>query len=176
MIARLGMSDPTSRARRAARSATCIAVALLAGCATATDSFRWIDHKLFGEADGPAQVAYAGADRTLVYSTPDAGSQVKGVLRLHEEVVRYQSARGFAYVDAEGDLAGWVREQHLVARRPAARPAAAPQPGVAPQHAPSATPPETTEAPSETAPDAEPADESAPAPDEEPEPSVFDPY
>ena len=91
-----------------------------------------------------------------MYGEPDASSPVQGVLTLHEQVTRYQGQAGFAYVEAAGNIRGWVREDQLVTSRPQkAKPA-----------------PEET-----TAPAAEP--EPAPLPDEEPaepEGSVFDPY
>ena len=152
-----------------------LAVALLAGCANTESASRWIDSTLYGAAQGPPQVAYAGVDRVKVYSAPDASSPVQGVLTLHEQITRYQSESGFAYVEAEGNVAGWAREQQLVASRPRAR-------KPTPRPAPSENPPAATEAPpSTTEPSAEPApeEEPPPGPDEEPsepEPSVFDPY
>jgi hypothetical protein len=134
------------------RAAIWLAVALLAGCASTDAASRWVDHTLYGTAQGPPQAAYAGADRVKVYSEPDASAPVQGVLTLHEKVTRYQSEKGFAYVEAEGNVAGWVREQQLAASRaPAQKPAAEPAPEEEPAPEPDAKP-------------------------TEPEPSVFDPY
>ena len=150
------------------RVAFCIALALLAGCAGSGD-LGWIDETLYGtRAVGPAKAAYTGADRVKVYEHPDASSPVQAVLTVHEQVRRYQSQAGFAYVEAEGNVSGWVLEQQLVAKKPGARKPAAPEP----------TPPATAPPSEPTPPSAEPAPEPepSPAPDEEPESSVFDPY
>ena len=137
-----------------ARGLAALALALLAGCASTDSASRWIDFTLYGAAQGPPRTAYAAVDRVEVHGEPEASSPVQGVLTLHERVTRYQSERGFAYVEGEGNLAGWVREQQLVATLPRAP------------------------RPAETEPSAEPAPEQEPppAPDAEPEPSVFDPY
>lgn len=136
------------------RAALCIALALLAGCAGTDSASRWVDETLYGTAKGPPQVAYAGVDRVEVHGEPEASSPVQGVLTFHEKVTRYQSERGFAYVETEGNLAGWVREQQLVATLRARKPATEPNAEPTPEE----EPPE---------PEAEPS---------EPEPSVFDPY
>lgn len=159
--------EPNTRTSLAAL----LTAALLAGCAGASGGWR---EYLFGVATAPQgapQVAYVTTDRTRVYREPDETSRVQGVLTLHEQIERYQSQGGFAYVEAQGDVSGWVREQQLAATRPRVRPA--------PEAAETAIPPP---APGETAAPPEtptPADEPAPAPEPEPvepERSVFDPY
>jgi hypothetical protein len=111
-------------------------------------------------------------DRIRVHSEPDAASAVRGVLTFHEEVRRYQSEGGFAYVEAEGDLWGWVPESQLAERIPkrVERPEAVEPAGGEESPAPEdAAGGETTGE----------AGEEAPAPDAEPtqpERSVFDPY
>jgi hypothetical protein len=148
------------------RAALCLALALLAGCAETSSKLGWVDETLYGSrAAGPAQAAYAGVDRIKVYGEPDTRSPVQGVLTLHEQVTRYQRQSGFAYVEAAGNIRGWVREEQLVASRPQkAKPA---------PETPPAPPMPTAE------PEAEPEPEPAPPPDEKPEDpegSVFDPY
>lgn len=120
-------------------------------------------------------MSYAAVDRIRVHSEPDAASAVRGVLTLHEKVRRYQSEGGFAYVEAEGDIWGWVPESQLAERIPkrAERPEAV-------------EPAEVQPADGEEAPESEDAaagettgGEQAPSPDAEPtqpERSVFDPY
>jgi hypothetical protein len=149
--------------------AALLAAALLAGCAGPSGGWR---EYLFGVTTAPQgtpQVAYVTADRTKVYREPDETSAVLGLLTLHEKIERYQSQGGFAYVEAQGDVSGWVRERELAAARPRVRPA--PQAAEPPAPAPS----ETAAPPDSAAPETEP-----PAPEEpeplEPEPSVFDPY
>jgi hypothetical protein len=178
MLPRLGMSESISRARWTVCAATCIALVLLAGCAGMNDSFRWVDRTLYGEAEGPARVAYVAADRTKVYGAPDVGSPVQGVLALHEKVSRYQSPNGFAFVEAEGNVSGWVVERQLAASPTGPTPAAAPRPAAPTPEAAQTTPrAEPTPAEETTpAPEAQPAPEEEPARDGEPEPSVFDPY
>jgi hypothetical protein len=146
-----------------------IALAWIAGCAGTDSASRWVDQTIYGtQAVGPASTAYAGAARVKVYGAPEAGAAVEGVLNLHEKVARFQSERGFAYVEAEGNVKGWVREDQLVAARPRAQKPATPEP---------AQPAATAEPSAEPAP--APEEEPAPAPDaepSEPERSVFDPY
>jgi hypothetical protein len=150
------------------RAALCVALALLAGCAGTESASRWVDETLYGAAKGPPQVAYVAADRVKVYRAPDPSSPVQGVLDLREELTRYQSDAGFAYVEAAGNLSGWVREDQLAAKRPAAsRPAKA----KAEPAQPAETTPETPAEPPVVEP--EPAPEPEPV---EPESSVFDPY
>jgi hypothetical protein len=159
--------------RYTALVATLVGGLLLVGCAAGGSVQRsvggWID-QIRGRtvADGEARVSYAAVNRVKLLSEPDAASEVRGVLTLHEQIRRYQSEGGFAYVEAEGNLWGWVPESQLVERIPTARPPEAVEPAPA-ESVPAETTP-TTEAPSEDvppAPDAEPR---------EPEGSVFDPY
>ena len=62
------------------RAAIWLAVALLAGCASTDAASRWVDHTLYGTAQGPPQAAYAGADHVEVYREPDVSAPVQGVL------------------------------------------------------------------------------------------------
>ena len=174
-----GQGARRSRARRAAAVATLVGSLVLAGCAT-TRSVQsrvggWIDRtRASAAAEGEARASYAAVDRLRVHSEPDAASAVTGVLTIHEKVRRYQSEGGFAYVEAEGGLWGWVPESRLVERLPkrASRPEAAEPPPAEGEPVPA---PEESAA-GETAGQAE---EEAPTPDAEPaqpERSVFDPY
>lgn len=174
-----------SWARRSAVAALAGAL-LLAACASGRSAHEtvggWVD-RVRGEttAEGPARVSYAAGARTRIYREPDASSPVIGVLDRYEELQRYQSVSGFAFVRAQGDLSGWVSESQLVARRPQARkPAATPpseaspgqpaEPPAPPDSAETEAPPPDAEAPSEAAP---PDSGAEPL---EPERSVFDPY
>ena len=155
-----------SRARHAAVVAMLVGAALLAGCATG-GSGSWLDRALGRtSAQGSPHTSYA-AVAAKVYSEPDAGSTVMGVLARHEELRSYQSDSGFVYVEAAGNLSGWVPKNQLVARRPVSKRAAdAP----AESAAPSAPENEATPSPTETTPEAPDAETQAP------ERSVFDPY
>ena len=163
----------TSRVQQVAAVATLVVGLLLVGCAAGGSAQRsvggWID-QISGRtaAEGEARVSYAAVNRVKLLSEPDAASAVRGVLTLHEKIRRYQSEGGFAYVEAEGNLWGWVPESQLVERIPTAR-------------TPEAVEPATEESvPTETTPTTEaPSGEVPPAPDAEPqkpEGSVFDPY
>ena len=96
------------------------------------------------------------------------------VLDRYEQVDRYQSVNGFAFVEAKGNVAGWIPESQLLERRPVAR-----KPTEQPE-----TPGDVTEdSPPEEAspaPDTAGTVDEAPAPPAteptEPERSVFDPY
>ena len=148
-----------------------IALAWIAGCAGTDSASRWVDQTVYGtQAVGPASAAFAGVDRVKVYAAPESGAAVEGVLNLHEKVARFQSERGFAWVEAEGNVKGWVREDQLVAARPRAQ-----KPATQAPEQPAATAEPSAKPTTEPAPEEEPA----PAPDAErssPERSVFDPY
>lgn len=153
---------------KAAHIATWVAALLLAGCAQGGLG------GLLGAApaaQGQPQVSYAAVARAKVYSAPDATSPVQGLLTLHEKITRYQSEAGFAYVEAAGNLSGWVREGELVAARPrAATPTPTPaQPEQPADDAQAAQPPPEV-------PPGEEEPQEPPAPEGEPERSVFDPY
>jgi hypothetical protein len=163
-----------SRIRRLAALATALWLAGCAGGSGTGTADGWVDRMVGSPAaQGQPRPAYAAAARTKVYSAPDASASVVGVLTLHEAISRYQHENGFAYVQAEGNLSGWVRENELAetrppARKPAERQRAKPQPAPTPETT-------VTETPIEEAPpvEEEPVlDEEAP----EPERSVFDPY
>jgi hypothetical protein len=128
-----------------------------------------------GAAQGPARVAYAAQTRAKVYSEPSFTANVVGVLTWHEKLERFQSDGGFAYVKAEGNLAGWVPETQLVEKLPARKPAAqAPTPSPSATPKSEAPPEEAVAPPEETPPPEEPTETEAEPP--EPERSVFDPY
>ena len=162
-----------SRVQQAAVVPTLVGLLLLVGCVAGRSVQRsaggWIDH-ISGRAaaEGEARVSYAAVDRVKVLSKPDVASAVRGVLTLHEKIRRYQSEGGFAYVEAEGNLWGWVPEGQVVERIPTARTPeaveAAPGESVSTETAPS------PEGPSEDVP---PAPGAQP---KEPERSIFDPY
>lgn len=127
----------------------------------------WFDRtRAKAKAEGEPRVSYAAADRIRVHSDPDSASAVRGVLTLHEKLRRYQSEDGFAYVEAEGGIWGWVPESQLVERIPRR---------VEPAPAEAAPEPEgSAETEGEGAEEGEsPAPESEPT---QPERSVFDPY
>lgn len=172
-----GQEARSSRAREAAVAATLVGALLLCGCTTArsaqTSVGGWFDRSRAElKAEGEPRVSYAAVDRIRVHSEPDAASPVRGVLTLHEKVRRYQSEGGFAYVEAEGGIWGWVSESQLVARIPkrVSRPETAePAEGEAVPAPEDAAEGEATGE----------AEEEAPAPEAEPtepERSVFDPY
>jgi hypothetical protein len=149
--------------------AASLAALLLAACA-GSDMDR-----LLGKTpapEGAARTAYAAVDRAKVFSHPDASASVLGVLKLRERLARYQSENGFAWVEAEGNLSGWVRESELAEAPPRARKAAPPEPARAPAPAP---PEEPAAEPAEPA-GTEPEEEETPGEPLEPERSVFDPY
>ena len=174
-----------ARAREAAVVATLVGVLMLAGCTTArsvqTNVAGWFDRtSARATAEGEPRMSYAAVDRIRVHSEPGAASPVRGVLTLHEKIRRYQTEDGFAYVEAEGDLWGWVPESQLVAQIPGTR--NRPE-TVAPAHAAEGqpVPGEGTPGPEDAAAvdTTGQAEEEAPAPDAEspePERSVFDPY
>lgn len=179
-----------SRARQSAVAAL-VGALLLAGCATGRSAQQsvggWFDRVLEGTAaQGEPRLSYAAVARVKVYSEPDASSSVQGVLNLHEEILRYQSESGFAWVEADGSLAGWVRESQLLLQRPQARRPAAVEPEQ-PTAAEPAQPAEATPAPEDSAETGTSPPPSTDAPTEpvppepdaeplEPERSVFDPY
>jgi hypothetical protein len=171
-----------SRAREAVTVATLVGALLWIGCATVrsaqTGVGGWVD-RTRGQvtAEGEPRVAYAAVDRLRIHREPAVGSEVTGVLVLHEKISRYQSESGFAYVSAEGGRWGWVAESQLVERIPkrVSRPEAV-------EPMPEEQPAGSGAAPGPEVPAAEPGEQpeqAVPAPDEktpEPEPSVFDPY
>ena len=148
------------------------AALLLAACAGGSVPFL---AGAGGAAQGPARAAYAAEARAKVYSEPSFTANVVGVLTQHEKLQRFQSDGGFAYVQAEGNLVGWVPEAQLVEKLPARKPAApAATPSPTPTPKSEAPPEEAVAPPEETPPPEEPTETEAEPP--EPERSVFDPY
>lgn len=72
---------------------------------------------------GKPQERYSAAAGVALHRKADASSEVVGELELHESVLRYQRRAGFAYVASQrSGLAGWVREEQLIARLPEKEP------------------------------------------------------
>ena len=124
---------------RARGIAGLVAALLLAGCAG-------LDHTLgkVPQPEGAARTAYARVERAKVFSHPDGGAEVLGLLSRNEKIARYQSESGFAYVEAKGNLAGWVHEDEL-----ADAPPRAPKPAEAQAPAPSTVTPSEASKPAE---------------------------
>jgi len=141
-----------------------LAVAVLAGCAGTKQTVGgWFGAKPAPQAPSPQAAAasgavvprpyYAGTDGLKVYAEPSASSKVVGTLALHEKVTRTRLDRGWAYVETEAGLRGWVANARLVWRLPASgAPATEEEPAEEPAEpetpetapAPAATPVATT--------------------------------
>ena len=122
-------------------------------------------------AAGVPRVYYAGADGLAVYSGASASSKVVGKLALHEKVTRFKLERGYAYVESDTGVKGWVTNAQLIWRLPAAPARAGEAPAEPRPEEPAAPAPEAPEAPPVVEPTA-PAVPPPPPPTHTPAPAA----
>jgi hypothetical protein len=181
------MNDGSRRARETwkswARRSAVAAIGgalLLSACAGGGSGSGTVGGWLDGvrgktSAEGQSRVSYAAAARIKIYGKPEADSPVIGLLDRYEKIARYQSVSGFAYVEARGNLSGWVRESQLIERLPHKSAEGEPTPPAEATPAPGDSVETEVKPPPDTAP-TEPVPPDSGAEPKEPERSVFDPY